>query len=145
MEDWEYEGIMIRSGNGPYKFGRSSAKEGYLLKLKRFADDEARIVGFDEMLHNENEAFLDKLGHTKRSTKKDGMVPAGVLGSFIVKMKNGKQFNVATGMTAADRLAYWTARTSLLGQYVKYKFQGYGTNGLPRFPVFLGIRHVDDM
>ena len=33
-----YEGVMIRGPNSPYKEGRSTVKEGYLLKLKRFED-----------------------------------------------------------------------------------------------------------
>src|SRR5690606_33263898 len=30
-----YEGVMVRSIDGPYKNGRSTAREGWLLKLKR--------------------------------------------------------------------------------------------------------------
>jgi DNA ligase-1 len=145
VDTYGYEGIMIRSPNGPYKFGRSTAKQGYLLKLKRFQDSEARIVGFEEMMHNENEKTKDELGHSKRSHKKAGMVPAGVLGSFIVEMDDGKRFNVSTGMTADDRAHYWSNRQSMIGQLVKYKFQDSGAKDLPRFPVFIGIRHPDDM
>jgi DNA ligase-1 len=144
VDEWEFEGIMIRSPNGPYKFGRSTAKQGYLLKLKRFTDAEAKIVGFEEMMHNENEKTKDELGHSKRSHKKAGMVPAGVLGSFTVEMADGKRFKVSTGMTAEDRATYWENRESMLGQLVKYKFQEAGAKDLPRFPVFLGIRHPDD-
>ena len=36
-----HEGVMVRSLDGPYKTGRSSEREAYLLKLKRFADTEA--------------------------------------------------------------------------------------------------------
>ena len=73
------------------------------------------------------------------------MVPAGVLGAFTVEMPDGKQFKVSTGMTAEDRANYWENRESMLGQLVKYKFQEAGAKDLPRFPVFLGIRHPDDM
>lgn len=140
-----YEGIMIRSSSGPYKFGRSTAKQGYLLKLKRFQDSEATIVGFEEMMHNENEKTKDELGHAKRSHKKAGMVPAGVLGAFIVELDDGRKFNVSTGMTADDRANYWNTRLDMIGKIVKYRFQEAGAKDLPRFPVFLGIRHPDDM
>jgi len=145
VDDYEFEGIMLRSPDGPYKFGRSTAKQGYLLKLKRFTDAEATIVGFEEMMHNENEKTKDELGHSKRSHKKAGMVPAGVLGAFTVETADGKQFNVSTGMTAQDRVSYWENRDSMIGKLVKYKFQESGAKDLPRFPVFLGIRHPDDM
>lgn len=140
-----YEGVMIRDPIGPYKFGRSTAKQGYLLKLKRFSDAEATIVGFEEMMHNENEKTKDELGHAKRSHNKAGMVAAGVLGAFIVEIEDGKQFKVSTGMTADDRKTYWENRGDMLGQFIKYKFQEAGAKNLPRFPVFLGVRHPDDM
>lgn len=139
------EGVMIRSPRGPYKFGRSTEKQGYLLKLKRFSDAEARIIGFEELMHNENEATKNELGHTKRSTKKAGKVAAGTLGSFIVETDDGRSFNVATGMTAEDRQYYWDNRDKFMGALVKYKFQEVGAKDLPRFPVFLGIRSEIDM
>jgi DNA ligase-1 len=142
VEDYEFEGIMIRSPKGLYKFGRSTVKQGYLLKLKRFKDAEAKIVGFEEMMHNQNELGVDALGHAKRSSKKEGMVPAGVLGAFIVEMDDGTTFKVSTGMTHEDRDSYWKTRDTMIGQLVKYKFQE--SDGKPRFPVFLGIRHSDD-
>jgi DNA ligase-1 len=142
VEDYEFEGIMIRSPTGPYKFGRSTPKQGYLLKLKRFADAEGTIVGFEEMMHNENEKTKDALGHSKRSSKKEGMVPADMLGAFVVQTPDGTKFRVSTGMTMDDRKIYWQSQESLLGKLVKYKFQE--SAGKPRFPVFLGIRHPDD-
>lgn len=145
VEEWGFEGIMIRSGKGPYKFGRSTVKQGYLLKLKRFQDSEATIIGFVEMMHNTNEKVKDERGHSKRSSKKEGMVPAGVLGAFIVQTESGQKFNLATGLTAENRAEYWKIKDTMLGKSVKYKFQEEGAKNLPRFPVFIGIRHPDDM
>jgi DNA ligase-1 len=139
-----YEGVMIRDPDGPYKYGRSTPKQGYLAKLKRFTDAEATIVGFEELQHNMNEAETDELGFIKRSHKKAGMVPADKLGAFVVE-SDGKRFKVATGMTDAERSEYWEHKETMLGKLVKYKFQEAGGKDLPRFPVFLGIRHPDDL
>lgn len=140
------EGIMIRSLKSPYKYGRSSEAEGYLLKLKRFQDAEATILGFEELQHNQNEATVSELGYTKRSSHKAGKVPAGVLGSFRVRdIRTGVEFNVSTGMTAEERAQYWENRDTLLGKIVKYKYQEIGAKDLPRFPTFLGFRSADDM
>jgi len=49
-----FEGVMLRSPSGRYKFGRSTLKENLLLKLKRFEDAEAQIIGFEELSHNAN-------------------------------------------------------------------------------------------
>lgn len=141
-----HEGVMLRSLNGPYKQGRSSEREGYLLKLKRFHDGEAEILGFEELMHNENEAETNELGRTKRSTMKDGMVPAGVLGALNVRdIISGVEFSIGTGFYAADRTTFWNMRDQLYGKLVKYKFFATGGKDKPRFPVFIGFRDKIDL
>jgi len=141
-----YEGVMIRSASGPYKNGRSTEREGFLLKLKKFSDSEAEILGFEERLKNENVAELDELGYTKRAYKKENLVPADTLGAFIVKdIHTGQQFKVSTGLDDSLRKSIWNDRNSYLGKLLKYKYQPSGMKDLPRFPVFLGFRHKDDL
>lgn len=77
-----YEGIMLRSTNGRYKYGRSTMNEQILLKLKRFQQSEAFIVGFQERMHNANEAKVNALGHKERSTHKANLVGRGDLGAL---------------------------------------------------------------
>lgn len=141
-----YEGVMVRSPKSPYKYGRSTEREQYLLKIKRFEDSEATILDSDELMHNTNETTIDNLGHSKRSSKKEGLVPSGKLGAFVVQdIETGKKFKVSTGMTDEQRTSYWTTRKELIGKIVKYKHQGSGAKDLPRFPVFLGFRDERDM
>lgn len=141
-----YEGVMIRSREGIYKQGRSTTNEGILLKLKRFEDGEAEIIGFEELMHNENEATLDELGHTKRSSHQDGKVPANTLGALIVRdLESGVEFNIGTGFDAATRKMIWDNRETLKGKIVKYKSFRIGVKDKPRFPVFLGFRDPIDM
>lgn len=140
-----YEGVMLRSTHGPYKCGRSTVKEGYLLKLKRFEDAEAEVIGFEERMHNSNEAKKDALGHTERSSAKSGMVPTGMLGALIVRTKDGLEFKIGTGFTDGQRRLYWEKRESYLGSLAKYKFQPTGVKEAPRFPVFLGWRSPNDL
>jgi len=140
-----YEGVMLRDPEGPYKCGRSTEKEGFLLKLKRFTDAEAKIIDYEELMHNENPLTYDTRGYAKRASCQENLVPAGTLGCFIVEDDAGRQFKVATGMTAEQRQEYWDNIEDYIGQFVKYKFQEHGTKDLPRFPVFLGFRSVEDM
>jgi DNA ligase 1 len=136
-----YEGVIIRDPNGPYKFGRSTEKEGYLLKIKRFEDGDAVIVGFEEKMHNANEAELDELGRTKRSSHKANQIPMNTLGALTVKdTKTGVQFQVGTGFTDEMRDFLWSVRSTLIGKIIKYKSQPHGVLDKPRFPVFLGLR-----
>lgn len=141
-----YEGVMLRDPEGPYKFGRSTRKEGYLLKLKRFSDSEAEVLGVVELMHNGNEAKTNALGRTERSTAKAGKTGLGVLGALQVRdAKTGVEFEIGTGFTAAERAAYWTLGTaSVIGRLAKYKYFASGSKDKPRFPVFLGWRDRRD-
>ena len=139
-----YEGIMIRDPNGKYKHGRSTTKEGGLLKIKRFEDDEAVVIGVEELMTNNNEQELDNLGHKVRSSKKEGMVPAGKLGALIVKHKTFGEFKIGSGFTEDARIKLWRERDELKGRLAKFKYQPSGVKDKPRFPVFLGFRNKID-
>lgn len=141
-----YEGIILRSPTAPYKHGRSTTKEGYLLKVKRFEDSEAIIIGFEEEMFNGNEVGTNELGRTFRSQRAEGMTGKGRLGAFTVQdVGSGIVFSVGTGLTAADRSEFWGAQDSLIGQILKYKFFPVGVKVAPRHPVFLGMRDMADM
>jgi DNA ligase-1 len=139
-----YEGIMVRSYNGKYKLGRSTLKEGIILKLKRFSDYEAIIVGFVEEYKNLNEAKKNELGRTERSSAKDGLVPNGRLGALICKF-NDIEFNIGSGFTHEERTEVWDNRESYIGKLVKFKCFEVGVKDAPRFPIFLGFRSPDDL
>ncbi len=136
-----YEGVMLRSMHAHYKHGRSTAKEGILLKVKRYEDSDAVIIGVEEEMHNGNEAERDNLGRTKRSTAKGGKTGKGTMGALVVRdLKTGVEFNIGTGFTAADRAAEWKP-----GEIVKYKFFPVGVKDKPRHPVYLGRRSKLDL
>lgn len=141
-----YEGVMLRRPDGPYKHGRSTAKEAFLLKVKRFVDAEAKIIGMTEAQHNTNEAIRNELGQLERSSHKAGKVGKCTLGALMVKdVKTGVEFEIGTGFTAAQRDALWKMGIGLNGKLVKYKSQPVGVKDKPRFPVFLGFRDEIDL
>lgn len=140
-----FEGVMTRSVDGRYKYGRSTANEQILLKLKRFEDSEAVIVGAIEEMHNGNAATVDELGHTKRSSHKGNLQGKGCLGAFRMRRADGLEFEIGTGFTAEQRRLYWLGLDQLIGRTVVYKHQPCGAVDKPRFPVFKSFRHTDDM
>jgi len=140
-----YEGLILRDPDAPYKMGRSTVKEGYLLKLKRFVDAEAVVIGFEERMHNGNEATVSELGRTKRSSHKAGKSGRGDLGAITARTPDGVEFSIGTGFTDAERAALWTYRDSLVGRIAKYKYFPVGVKEAPRHPVFLGWRVKEDM
>jgi DNA ligase-1 len=147
-----WEGIMIRDPDGPYKQGRSTFNEGYLIKIKRFEDSEAEILGCYEQETNTNEATINEVGRSKRSSHKEGKVPNGHLGGFYVRdLTTGVEFDVGTmlGITKEQRRNMWinfcSEPSGYIGQTIKYKFQPIGVKDKPRTPILLGFRSSIDM
>ena len=144
VDESGYEGIMIRSEAGLYKYGRSTEREGWLLKVKRWTQEEAEVVGYEELMENTNAATTDNVGGTKRSSHKSGLRPLGALGALTVKNAHGT-FNIGTGFNAAQREAFWKEKDSLIGRTVTFKYNEAGMKDVPRFPVFVGFRDSRDM
>lgn len=142
-----YEGIMLRDPKAPYKFGRSTLREQFLLKLKRFHDSEAVVLSVYPRMHNANPATRDKLGNVKRSSAKANKVEMEEAGGFLVKdRKTGVEFECSTGVfTQAQRKQLWAMRKSLPGLLLKYRFQPAGVKDKPRFPRATGFRSALDI
>jgi DNA ligase-1 len=143
-----HEGIMVRSLKGLYKCGRATFKSQDLIKIKRFKDSEAVVIGFKEKMRNENEATIDELGHTKRSSSKGGLVPANTLGNFVVRdLRSNVEFEIGTGKGLNDLLKkeIWDNQEKYLGKIINYRYQEVGTKDKPRIPSFQGFRDKRDM
>lgn len=140
-----YEGVMLRSIYGKYRHGRATEKSQDLLKVKRFVDDEAEIIGYEELMHNANEATTNELGYMGRSSHKDNLVGMNTLGALVCRTKEGVVFKIGTGYDASTRKKLWNTREILIGQLAKYKSFPVGVKDAPRLPVFLGIRDKDDL
>lgn len=139
-----YEGLILRNPDAPYKYGRSTVNEGFLLKLKKFVDAEFEIVGFEERMHNGNEATTNELGRTKRSSHQAGKTGRGDLGALVLRDASGATFNVGTGFDDAQRELIWNDRDRYFGQLAKIKYFPVGMKDAPRHPVFLGFRDRSD-
>lgn len=141
------EGIIIRSPTSPYKFGRSTINEGYLLKMKRFEDAEARVIGCVELESNLNAPTKNALGLTERSSHGASKYKVGILGALVVEGINGdfkgKQFNIGSGFTNEQRQVLW--KNKPIGKLVTYTYQPVGVKTKPRCPIFKGFRAEDDL
>jgi DNA ligase-1 len=101
------EGVMLKDPKSKYEHRRSYK----LLKVKRFEDGEAKVIG-----------------HTSHSSC------AGMLGAVVVREKDGTEFKIGSGFDYKQRL-----KPPRIGAIVTFKYQGRSTNGIPRFPIFLRI------
>lgn len=128
--DFGHEGVMLRSPTGRYKQGRSTIREQTLMKLKRFEDSEARIIGYEEELD----------GFEK---------PMNTLGAIVCEDIHGKftqPFKIGTGYDHDLKAKIWDDKEHYASQLVCYKFQRPGsTKEKPRLPVFKSFRHREDV
>lgn len=147
-----YEGLMFRDPNGRYKHGRSSEKEGILLKVKRFKDAEARVIGCEPEMENQNAAFTNELGRTARSSAKAGKVAKDTLGKLNCRGVGGDydgvEFDVAvSSMTHEERKDIWDhfKMGLIVNKLVVYKYFPTGGDSRPRHPIFKGWRDKRDL
>ncbi|PIW01717.1 MAG: DNA ligase [Deltaproteobacteria bacterium CG17_big_fil_post_rev_8_21_14_2_50_63_7] len=84
-----------------------------LLKIKSFLDAEARIL-----------EHLPGAGRHK-----------GRLGALRVELPDGITFSVGTGLSDAEREA-----PPALGEIITFRYQELSTDGVPRFPSYVGVR-----
>jgi DNA ligase 1 len=140
-----YEGVIMRNPVAPYKQGRATFRQSIIYRLKRFMDDEAVIVGFEERMENVNVQEKDELGYAKRSSAKEGMIPAGTLGKFIVQYRDD-ELKVSPGTFTHDELQFiWNNQEQFIGAHLKFRFFSYGIKDKPRFPRAIGIRDEGDV
>jgi DNA ligase-1 len=103
------EGLMLRQPESKYVVGRSSS----LLKVKRFHDAEARVIG-----------------HQKGAGRHKGR-----LGALLVQLPDGTEFSVGTGFSDKQREA-----PPEIGSQITFRYQELSDAGVPRFPSYVGVR-----
>jgi DNA ligase-1 len=103
------EGLMLRQPGSQYEAGRSTT----LLKLKRFHDAEAQVIG-----------------HQPGAGRHKGR-----LGALLVQMPDGTQFAVGTGFTDSQRES-----PPAIGSVITFRFQELTDGRVPRFPSFVRVR-----
>ncbi|MEW4341445.1 DNA ligase [Vibrio diabolicus] len=103
------EGVMLRKVSSRYQAGRGSD----LLKLKRYADDEALVVGY-------------KPGTGRL---------LGMMGAMLVRLPDGTEFYIGSGFTDEVR-----RQPPKIGSTVTFRYNGFTHTGKPRFARFLRER-----
>jgi len=114
-----YEGTIIRSGESGYDVGHRSVS---LIKLKDFQDAEFKIVD-----------VVDGEGSFKGKA------------IFVCETKEGYRFNVTPEGTMEYRAELYETRENHIGKLLKIRYQALTEDGIPQFPVGVGIREEWDL
>ena len=120
FEDQGYEGAIIRINDSCYEQNKRSQS---LIKAKRFHQEEFRVVEIRE-----------------RSKQ------PGIAATVECMTKDEKHFNATPESTIDEKKEMWDNREKYReGTWVAtVRFQELTDRGVPRFPVCVGMRHVDD-
>ena len=142
-----YEGTILRNPNSLYKEGRPGKKEQQLMRIKRFSDSEALVLAVVEGRTNLNEAVINELGRSERSSHAENQVPNGLVGSLTCKdLESGMTITVSPGeLDHIERKFYFDNPQEIVGKTITYKSFKKGVKTLPRFPTFKNIRSAEDM
>ena len=106
ISQYDGEGVMLRKVSSRYQAGRSSD----LLKLKRFKDAEAVVIGY-------------KPGTGRL---------IGMMGAMLVQLPDGTEFYIGSGFTDEMRRS-----PPAVGSTITFRHNGYTHNGKPRFARYL--------
>lgn len=142
-----YEGAMLKDPNGAYKFGRATMNENLLVKVKRYETREAEIISFETQMHNENEAFKDELGRTKRSEVAAGLSETDMVGAAWVKDDMfPRPFKVSLAKMKHEEKKYAKANPGeFIGQICRYSYFPHGVVEVPRHGQYDGLRPSFDL
>lgn len=134
-----HEGLILRDLNSPYKFGRSTVKEGWMLKVKPFETFDSQVIGIEERMENTNESQVNELGQKfKRDTKEDKK-PTGIAANLLAEYEGNPVKVVLTG-DEDFRREIWQNREQYIGRWFEWKGMLVGAKNVPRHPNFIRFR-----
>lgn len=90
-----------------------AGRSPYVLKVKNFSDTEGVVIA-----HNPGKGKFH-----------------GLMGSLALRLEDGIVFNLGSGFSLAER-----RHPPPVGAVVTFKYQGFTSNGIPRFASFLRVR-----
>jgi len=107
-----YEGTIVRTNDTEYEFNKRSSS---LLKYKDFFDEACKII---DVVPNE-------------------AIPTQ--GTIVCEL-NGKTFKCNMKMSHVERELILITKDEYIGKTAEVRFFEYTDDGVPRFPVFCGVR-----
>lgn len=135
------EGLILRDFGSPYKYGRSTLKEEYMLKVKPFETFDARIIDVIQATTVSEHANIEinELGYSKTSRKKDDRILIDKAACFLVEYKGQKQ-KVSIALPDSEKIQIWAKKEQYIGKMIEYKGMIIGSKDLIRHPVFVRFR-----
>ena len=152
-----YEGTVICGPNATHKDGRAG-KKLFKWRIKRFVDFEFSVHEIIEGEENQNEAQINELGQTFRSSHQENKVANGMVGAMLgsvlsdvydgdtLLFRMGQEVRVGAGCMTHDQRRYFFIHQDEFKRAIhKAKFFPKGIKDKPRFPTWQTFRQAEDM
>lgn len=138
--DNNYEGLILRNLESPYKQGRATVKEGIIYKMKQFDNFDGIITGIEERMRNTSESFINELGKKQKHDYKDCKEHTGLANAFIVETEEFGEQKVNIAATDVEKKAFWSMREDMIGRWIVFKATKTGMKDKLLLPIFLHLR-----
>lgn len=142
-----HEGMILREIEGIFKFGRATKKTQEKVRFKPSGDSEIIITSIEPMYENQNEAKINELGYTERSSHQENKVQLDMVGALIgIDINSGEEVKIGAGkLTHDERTEVWKNQKKYVGRLAKYRFMATGIKTKPRHPRWIGWRDITDV
>jgi DNA ligase 1 len=131
------EGIILRNPKAKYKQGRSTLRDGVLMRFKRVRHGRATITGFTNLEKHIGVQDRNAFGLAKRDAKKSNMQQQAEIGALLGKHVTYGDIKVGSGFTAKQRKEYFDVRN--IGREFIFAYRDLTHKGVPRNPTFVEI------
>jgi DNA ligase 1 len=137
----DYEGLILKDPQSPYKFGRATINQGYCYKVKPFKTFDAQIKNVQQATEVDPaaEKKTNELGRSVTSKKKGDRVLIEKASAFIVEY-GSHDLKVSLAMTDSEKEEVWKNKESYIGRVIEYKGMMVGSKDVPRHPVMVRFR-----
>ena len=142
----DYEGLIVKSKQSPYKFGRATINEGHAFKFKEFLTEDFEIIDVIQatQVREGAEKKINELGGSVTSKKKDDRVLINKASAFMCRW-NGNDFKVSIAEPDTEKQKIWMNKEKYIGEFVECKFMLIGSkDGVPRHGTTLRMRYKKD-
>lgn len=145
-QDWiddclanDYEGAIFRDPKALHKSGRATAKANDFWRFKPTSEKTVRVKRVEPAMANNNAAVKNAMGHTERSSAKDGLVAKNMIGVLVCENpEGGDDLRVGPGkMTHAEREAWFEDQTQIVDWEIDYLSLDTGVKDAPRQARFI--------
>lgn len=145
--DAEFEGAIFRDPKAKHKSGRATPKGNDFWRFKPTSDKDFICTGFEEAMENQNEAKVNALGRTERSSHKENLVGKSMVGTILgTDVTTGAPIRIGPGALKHDeRIAIWANPAAWIGMPGKYTSLDTGVKDAPRQARFAAWRPKEDL